>query len=152
MRVLNVSNHPLSKEQRGMIRDFYRLPSVDVVNLPEDLKKRFSNLPPSEKEREELARAIVAWAKDTVGGTIYAHLDGEAHFVLILLSVFWEEVEDGEFFKFFSRRKVQETVLPSGEVRKVSIFRPVQILTYPIVRKENLGCGRHIPIRKRRRQ
>jgi len=138
--VLNVSNHDLNEEQIFMIEKHFNR-EIDVcLKLPLDLSEKFRNLPDNTKDRLELIYEILKWIEqmaDYFGCDIGIHVDGEAHFVYLLVNQIkkWlsnknDKYEKTTIFKFYSERKTVEEKQEDGSVKKVSIFKPKTILEY----------------------
>ena len=140
LMVLNVSNHNLTEEQIEMIEKYFNR-EVDIcLKLPLDLSEKFRSLPDNTKDRLELIYGILKWIEqmaDYFGCDIGIHVDGEAHFVYLLVNQIkkWlsnknDKYEKTTIFKFYSERKTVEEKQEDGSVKKVSIFKPKTILEY----------------------
>ena len=138
--VLNVSNHDLTEEQIFMIEKYFNR-EIDVcLKLPLNLSEKFRNLPDNTKDRLELIYEILKWIEqmaDYFGCDIGIHVDGEAHFVYLLVNQIkkWlsnknDKYEKTTIFKFYSERRTIEEKQEDGSVKKVSIFKPKTILEY----------------------
>ena len=136
--VLNVSNHDLTEEQIEMIEKHFNR-KIDVcLKLPLDLSEKFRSLPDNTKDRLELIYKILKWIEqmaDYFGCETAIHVDGEAHFVYLLVDQikkwFYNKANDKVIiFKFYSERKVIEEKQEDESVKKVSIFKPKTILEY----------------------
>jgi len=128
MTLLNISNHHLSSQQLELVKQHFGLDEISIVNLPKDLAEKYSNLPMNLEDRKKLVGRILDWVKGQ--GSRLAHLDGDAHFVHLILKTALEKQLDVKFFKFFTRREVLEQKLPDGSVKTTRVFRPVAVLEY----------------------
>ena len=129
MKVLNVSNHKLSEEQINMIQDYFDPDdSVEIVELPDDIREQIRNLPPDIKLRKDIAMKIIKYIEKRDIDVV--HADGEAHFIHILINYIFDYWADRRIFKFYSERKSVEETLPDRSVIKKNVFKPVCILEY----------------------
>ena len=130
MKVLNVSNHKLTPEQIQMIRDYFNPEdSVEIVELPDDIREQFKNLPPDSSERKKIINDIINFIENEK--IDFVHADGEAHFIHILINYIYDYYGGYvRVFKFYSERKSVEETLPDGSVIKKNIFKPICILEY----------------------
>jgi len=130
MKILNVSNHKLTPEQIQMIQDYFDSDdSVEIVELPDDIREQFKNLPPDISKRAEIAANIIDFIeKENIDNV---HADGEAHFIHILINYIYDDYGGYvRVFKFYSKRESVEETLPDGSVIKKNVFKPVCILEY----------------------
>ena len=138
--VLNISNHDLTEEQISMIEKYFNRDINVCLKLSQDLGKKFKNLPDNTKDRLELIYEILKWIEqmaDYFGCETAIHCDGEAHFVYLLVSQIkkWlyskaNGYDKTAIFKFYSERKVVEEKQEDGNVKKISVFKPKNILEY----------------------
>ena len=127
MKVLNISNHTLTKQQIQMINEFYNI-DANIVELPNDIKDSIGNLPPLCQERQKIVDKIIDFI---INNNIrFAHIDGEAHFVYKLIVEIKLRQLDVRLFKFYSERSVIEKKLSDGSIQTVRTFKPVYILEY----------------------
>ena len=130
MRILNVSNHRLTEEQIQIIREYFNPEdSVEIVELPDNIREQIRNLPPDISKRAEIAANIIDFIeKENIDNV---HADGEAHFIHILINYIYDDYGGYvRIFKFYSKRESVEQTLPNGSVIKRHIFKPVTILEY----------------------
>jgi len=138
--VLNISNHDLTEEQIEMIERYFNREISVCLKLPQDLSEKFRSLPDNTKDRLELVYEILKWVEqmaDYWGCDVGIHVDGEAHFVYLLVSQAkrWlysknNGYERTTIFKFYSERKTIEEKQEDGSVKKISVFKPKNILEY----------------------
>ena len=129
MKILNVSNHKLTEEQINIIQDYFDSDdSVEIVELPNDIREQFKNLPPDIKLRKDIAMKIIKYIEKRDIDVV--HADGEAHFTFILVNYIFDYWADRRIFKFYSERRSIEETLPDGSVIKKNVFKPVCILEY----------------------
>ena len=129
MKILNVSNHKLTQEQIQMIQDYFDSEdSVEIVELPDNIREQFKNLPPDIKTRKDIAMKIIKYIEKSDIDVV--HVDGEAHFTFILVNYIFDYWADRRIFKFYSKRESVEQTLPDRSVIKRHIFKPVTIIEY----------------------
>lgn len=134
IKVLNISNHKLSNSQIEMIKEKFNLNDVEIVELPNELKSEFSNLPDSIEGRNHLILKLLELIEKE--NYNYVHLDGEAHFVSSFIMLFNLSFMSNEkkVFKFYSVRNVIEETDESGKITiKRSVFVPKSILPYLMI-------------------
>ena len=153
--ILNISNHSLTKEQISIIEKHFNRNVCACLNLPQDLGEKLKNLPDNTKDRLEFTYEILKWIGQMVdywNCDIGIHVDGEAHFVYLLviqiqkwiyIKTIFSRREQKTYlhipknfydsitiFKFYSQRKVIEEKQEDGSIKKVSVFEPKNILEY----------------------
>lgn len=117
-KILNVSNHTLTNEQIEDLKKRYG--SIEIFELPSDLKRLWSNLTP------ENYRNVCNDIDEYIGNKFIdvVHLVGFIPAVHYLLKIneFYIDEETIEFIYSYSERKSIEKEV-NGEVVKTSVFQ-----------------------------
>lgn len=112
-KILNVSNHNFTEVQLVELRDKW---DVEVLELPEELKKRWSNLTPD--DYKAVCNTIIGYSFDENNQVVMMHVAGFPAAVNYIVKEY-----PGVSLYAYSERYSIDIPQEDGSVKKVSQFK-----------------------------
>ncbi|WP_304232408.1 CRISPR-associated protein Csx20 [Jiulongibacter sediminis] len=85
-KVLNLTNHSVTVEQEYELKTKWEV--SEIINLPDNLKKTFGNVPPEFESLQNFCQPFIRWIEENFRPDILLWIQGEPGFIFILVSYF----------------------------------------------------------------
>ena len=119
--------HPLSLEQEKEIHS--RFQPKEILQLPENLKSTWMNIPPYGPWDSEWIEEILKWIKSQICPSDIAIIQGEYGATFFLVK--WLKQKGNAVYYATTERKVIETKHNDGTIETKRVFRHVYFREYP---------------------